>query len=207
MRPRGERAAFHRRDAAPARALRRTHGGLERNFAPYDYIIASCHLLDGFPVDSSLERAEELIAHFGGADASAQLYYERCAAIAEIPEADIVGHFDLPTKYNERKPLYDTASRAYRDAAFAAMERLNAAGKIFEINTGAISRGYRTSPYPEPELLRHLHALGGRICISSDAHFAAAVACAFEACEALAKSCGFTELWEFDGQGFVPAPL
>ena len=124
------------------------------------------------------------------------------SSLADFPEISIVGHFDLPTKFNERKLLYDAASPAYRDAAYAAMEKLNAAGKIFEINSGAISRGWRTAPYPSEELLCHLHSLGGRILISSDAHSADAMTCAFDRCEALAKSCGFTELWQFTGSGF-----
>ena len=56
--------------------------------------------------------------------------------MAQIPEVDIVRHFDLLTKYNEQGALYDTQSSWYRDAAFAAMETLNAAGKIFEMKHG-----------------------------------------------------------------------
>ncbi|MBO5496955.1 MAG: hypothetical protein J5967_06075, partial [Oscillospiraceae bacterium] len=104
-------------------------------------------------------------------------------------------------------PLYDAAARAYRDAAFAAMEALNRAGKIFEINTGAMSRGWRSAPYPAPELLKHLSALGGRICVSSDAHRAEHVAFGFDEAEALAASCGFTEIWQFTGDGFQAAAL
>ena len=129
-------------------------------------------------------------------------YYAQCAQLADIAQADIVGHFDLLTKFDERHRLYDRGSKVYRDAAFAAIERLNAAGKIFEINTGAISRGYRSTPYPAPELLRHLKAIGGRITVSSDAHSAAAICCAFDKAEALAQSCGFTELWQFNGNRF-----
>ena len=179
----------------------------ERNFAPYDYVIASCHLLGGFSVDNTPDEAEALAKSFGGAPAAAEAYYRRVASIAQIEEADIVGHFDLLTKFNERRPLYDTAARVYRDAAFAAMETLSKAGKIFEINTGAISRGWRTAPYPAPELLRHLNTLGGRICISSDAHRASHMAFGFDEAEALAVSCGFTELWQFTDAGFVPAAL
>ena len=151
-----------------------------------------------------METAEKLIAHFGGADRAAQAYYDRVTALAAYDEISIIGHFDLPTKYNERFPLYDTASAAYRDAAFAAMEKLSAAGKIFEINSGAISRGWRTTPYPAPELLRHLHTIGGRICVSSDAHSADAIVCGFAQSEAIARDCGFTELWVLDGDGFKP---
>lgn len=164
-------------------------------------------MLDGFYVDSTRERAIALIEHFGGAEKAADVFFANYASMAQIPEVDIVGHFDLLTKYNEQGALYDTQSAWYRDAAFAAMETLNAAGKIFEMNTGAISRGYRTTPYPSPELLRHLHDIGGRIVISSDSHSASSICCAFEQCEQIARSCGFDELWYFNGSGFEPEKL
>ena len=175
---------------------------VRRSVPPYDYIIGSCHMLGGMPIDYNPDKAAELIAFHGGADTAAQLYYERVSSLAAFPEVSIVGHFDLVTKYNERAALYDVDSPAYRDAAFAAMETLSRAEKIFEINSGAISRGWRTTPYPSEELLQHLHSLGGRICLSSDAHSAAAMTCCFDQCEALAKRCGFTELWQFSGSGF-----
>ena len=173
-----------------------------QRFEGYDYVIASVHTLAGTTIDNTVEEARQVIEHYGSADAAACAYYAHCAQLADIAQADIVGHFDLLTKFDELHRLYDRGSGAYRDAAFAAMERLNAAGKIFEINTGAISRGYRSTPYPAPELLRHLNAIGGRITVSSDAHSAAAICCAFDKAEAVAQSCGFTELWQFNGSGF-----
>ncbi len=180
---------------------------VRRSIPPYDYIIGACHMLDGISIDESPERAEMLIAYNGGADRAAQYYYERLCTMADFPEVSIVGHFDLLTKYNERVPLYNEASPAYRDAAFAALEKLNAAEKIFEINAGAISRGWRSTPYPAPELLRRLRELNGRICISSDAHSSDAIICAFDQCEELARTCGFEEIWHFTGGGFVPVKL
>lgn len=180
----------------------------EKNFDGYEYIIGSGHVLaDKIYVDSSRERAEKLIEYFGGPRKAAEKYYSNCTRIADIPEIGIVGHFDLLTKYNEQVVLYDTDSTWYRDAAFAAMEKLNAAGKIFEMNTGAISRGYRTTPYPSPELMKHLHSIGGRIMINSDAHTAEGICLAFDLCEQIARSCGFDEIWYFDGTGFAPQKL
>ena len=72
------------------------------------------------------------------------------------------------------------------------------------INTGALSRGYRPSTYPSPELLRHLNQTGGKTRISSDPPSASGITLAFDMCEELARACGFTELWEYDGKGFVP---
>lgn len=176
-----------------------------KNFDSYEYFIGSGHVLgDHLYADSSCENAKLTQAHFGGADSTAERYFANCATLADIPEIDIVGHFDLLTKYDEQSHLYDPSSPRFRDAAYAAMEKLNAAGKIFEINTGAISRGYRTTPYPSPELLKHLHGLGGRLCICSDAHDAENVAGSFGMAEELAVSCGFKEYWVFDGEKFIP---
>ena len=50
-----------------------------------------------------------------------------------------------------------------------------------------------------------LDMIGGRICVSSDAHSASGIVCAFEQSEALARACGFTELWELTQDGFRPA--
>ena len=173
-----------------------------RSVPPYDYIIGACHILDGFPIDFDPDTAAHLIAWHGGELKAARFYYERMSSLADLPEVSIVGHFDLITKFNERAALYDTTARDYRDAAFAAMEKLNAADKIFEINSGAISRGWRSSPYPSEELLRHLRSIGGRVLISSDAHSADSITCAFDQSEDLARACGFTELWQFTGSGF-----
>ena len=173
-------------------------------FDGFEYIIGSGHIVDGFYEDFDLAHHKLLIEHFGGPEGAAEAYFKNLSRVAEFDEIGIVGHFDLLTKYNEQEPLYDTSSRYFRDAAYAAMEKLCAADKIFEINTGAMSRGYRTSPYPTAELLRHLNQIGGKICISSDAHSASGITLGFDMCEELARSCGFTVLWEFDGEGFVP---
>ena len=184
-----------------------------RWLAGFDYVIASVHALQTpsglWALDDNRERSRRMIvlAFDGDADAAAEAYFAAVAGIADLPEADIVGHFDLITKFDEPEPLYNARSPRYQAAALAAMERLVQAGKIFEINTGAVSRGYRTSFYPDGTLLRALRAMGGRITVSADAHSAANVTFAFDAAEQAARDAGFTELWEFDGSGFAPRAL
>ena len=78
---------------------------------------------------------------------------------------------------------------------------------IFEINTGAISRGYRTAPYPGPALLRAIREMGGRICVTSDSHSADTVTCAFPQAAALARACGFREAVVLTERGFQTAAL
>ena len=129
------------------------------------------------------------------------------AALARVKEVDIVGHYDLLTKFDEQWTFFDPDSPRFRAAATDAMDLLIAAGKIFEINTGAISRGYRTTPYPSETLLRELFARGAKVTISADAHRTQDVAFGFAQAEALARRCGYREAWQFSKTGFVAVPL
>ena len=51
-----------------------------------------------------------------------------------------------------------------------AADELLKTGKPFEVNTGAISRGYRTTPYPAKEIRDYIREHGGKLIMSSDAH-------------------------------------
>ena len=123
--------------------------------------------------------------------------------VADDPRLDIVGHFDLITKFDEPHTRYPIVPPSAR----AAMERLIRAGKIFEINTGAISRGYRQTPYPAEPLLRLLREMDGKILFTADAHRACDVAFGYAEAVALARRCGFDTFWRLTEEGFVPAPL
>ena len=179
----------------------------------FDYIIGSIHHL---PVNGGIVSVDEsrgttehaLTGHFGGdADAYARAYYAQYEALAGVDAVDIVGHFDLLTKFNEPEPLFDENSPKFLDAAISAMETLLKKDKIFEVNTGAMQRGYRTAPYPSVRLLRELKARNARILVSSDAHSADGVAFAFAETEEMLRSMGFRELWTLTEQGFAPTPI
>lgn len=119
-------------------------------------------------------------------------YYELEATITDRMPCDWIGHFDLLTKFNEGYRYFDEACDAYLEPALAALKKLNRDGVPFEINTGAISRGYRTEPYPSRILLRELHNMGGQIIINSDSHSAGSIAFRFDQALKLAADCGFT---------------
>lgn len=181
--------------------------------AEYDYLLGAVHFLQHNgrreTVDNAREINEKLIADWFGGDwlRMAQAYYAGYAALAAEKRVDIVAHLDLLTKFDENEPLFDAAHPAYQEAAVAALEALNRAEKLFEINTGAIARGYRATPYPAPFLLRRLCQCGGRIVLTTDCHDAAKLSCALDAAAALAMECGFRERWELTKSGFVPVPL
>ncbi len=173
----------------------------------YDYLIGSVHTVwaDGVPlsVDEGRDSFVRAVGeHFGGDFlAFAEAYYGRVAQVARTG-CQIVGHFDLVTKFNEGGALFDETDPRYRAAALSALEALPVKDLLFEINTGAMSRGCRTTPYPAPFLLRAICGRGGRICITSDCHSAGAVAFGFAQAQALARECGFRERWVLTAHGF-----
>lgn len=175
---------------------------------PYDYMIGSSHGVwkDGcyLSADASPESfVQGVREHFGGDYyAFAAACFQREAAFALQCGCQIVGHFDLVSKFNEGNRLFDESDPRYVRAALEALEAAMERDVIFEINTGAISRGYRTVPYPAPFLLRAIRERGGRICITSDSHHADTITCAFTDAAALARSCGFREAWILTQTGF-----
>ena len=142
----------------------------------YEYVIGSVHYVyrDGryLSVDESEESFLDHVARFFGGDyyAFAEEYYALVAQLYEKTRCRIVGHFDLITKYNEDDRLFDTAHPRYRAAARAALDALADRPVLFEINTGAMSRGCRRTPYPAPWLLEELDARGAGLILSSDCH-------------------------------------
>ena len=180
---------------------------------PWDYRIGSVHGLhaDGcyFSVDNTAAVLRDAVERCYGGDpmALAEAYYRKLSQVAEATGCEIVGHFDLLTKFNEDGAFFDESSPRYRKAALEALEALSGRGLIFEINTGAISRGYRTAPYPAPFLLRELRRRGEAICITSDSHSADTILFGSAQAAELARSCGFTESMVLTEKGFLPQKL
>ena len=51
---------------------------------------------------------------------------------------------------------------------------------VFEINTGAISKGYRTMPYPAADQIDYIKSKGGVLVLSSDSHAAGTICSGFD---------------------------
>ncbi len=168
-----------------------------------DYIIGSVHAIkqgDTFlEIDIAPDILQNTINEYYGGDALrfAGDYYELEAGIVDKTQCDVIGHFDLLTKFNEKFNIIDTASKKYRDTALAALDALIEEHKIFEINTGAISRGWRTKPYPEDFILRRLSEKKAAVMLTSDSHSAENIMFAFDAAEEYARACGITEFFQF----------
>lgn len=153
----------------------------------FDYVIGSVHYLrvadeTYIPVDESAQMLKDAADKYFGGDiyALCEQYFETVADVADKTDCDIIGHFDLISKFVEKMPLFDVNHPRYVAAWRYAVDELLSFDIPFEINTGAMSRGYRTSPYPSAEIIAYIRKKGGRFVLSSDAHNAENVAYHFE---------------------------
>lgn len=156
--------------------------GIERDYFgkadgyPYDYVIGSLHYVEKngilLSVDNTAEIMEQGVADLFGGDyrAYVERYFEILADVAERTGADIVGHFDLVTKFNEGNRYFDEDSVWYKRAALKALAKIAKSRPIFEINTGAMARGYRSRPYPPPYIISEIERLGCPMIVTSDCH-------------------------------------
>ena len=164
----------------------------------YDFLIGSLHDLtfgeEIRSVDESYEVSRDMVTrHFGGDwYAYTAAYFAQLCKMADSFPFTFIGHFDLVTKFNERHPHVDPTSQKFLRPATDAMDALIGHCDLLEINTGAISRGMRDTPYPAVGLLQYWRSLGGEILFCSDAHQAQYLAAFADRAEALARKAGYT---------------
>ena len=124
----------------------------------YDFVIGSVHILHD-SIDESKEIMKREVDTFYHQDFRkyAKDFYAKVENYAQREEVDIIGHLDLLMKFNEDESFCKFDDPEYLSYAYHAIDVLVKAHKIFEINTGAIARGYRTRPYPHDLLLKHIY--------------------------------------------------
>ena len=162
----------------------------------FDYIIGSVHyiLKNGvyLYVDKSEQYTVDAVNKYYNGDfyAYAEEYYQIVSDVLNKTNADIIGHFDLVTKFNEGQKLFDEKNPRYVNAYKSAVDSLITHNKPFEINTGAISRGYRTTPYPSFQILDYIKEKGGKVVFSSDSHRSDNIGFQFDKWEPIIKKTG-----------------
>ncbi|MGI6279772.1 MAG: histidinol-phosphatase [Acutalibacteraceae bacterium] len=171
----------------------------------FDYIIGSCHYIKQagkyYPVDLSYEALCECIAAFDGDPLkAAERYYAAFCDYLLAKKPDIIGHFDLLTKFDEKNdPLFSNNDEYFKIAEKYLSYALKTEA-FFEVNTGAMSRGYKSTPYPDEKLLFILKKRGGKVVLSSDAHSADTIDFGFKEARKMLKNIGFSHVYAlYDG--------
>lgn len=156
--------------------------GIEQDFYSdmptndYDYVIGSVHYIkvknEYIPVDDGNDILQNAANVFFNNDIYSFLeeYYKTVSDVVKVTQADIIGHFDLVSKYNDGNVLFDANNNRYINAWQTAVNKLVTYSTPFEINTGAVSKGYKSTPYPSEDILQFLIEKNARFIMSSDSH-------------------------------------
>ena len=189
-------------------------GSEEDAFSPvdrgrYDYVIGSSHyyFLDGkyLPIDSDFGYFSRCLEAFNyDLPRMAEQYYGNFCAYIKARRPDIIGHFDLITKFDELSEPYFTGTPEYLKISEKYTLEAIKSDSIFEVNTGAISRGFRSSPYPGEGLLHLLKKQGAKLILSSDSHAKNTLDFYFEESKNYLYDIGFRELYTLTHEGFIP---
>ena len=192
--------------------------GIEEDaFAPvdrsrYEYIIGSMHYIEAkgeyLPIDLGESCIKKCLEAFGGSVAdTSTAYYSALYNYVTKRRPDVVGHFDLITKYDELGEPYFLGRPEHDRVARDCIQKLAKDNLLFEVNTGAISRGIRNTPYPAPFILHEIKRAGGDIILNSDCHMKGGLDCRFAETKELLRDIGFKETTILYKHKFTKIPL
>lgn len=175
----------------------------------FDYIIGSSHYIHVddryYSVDDYIKKC--LAAFQQDTLAMAEAYYGVFCDYISRRKPDIIGHFDLITKFDEVESPAFLHDPAYCRVAEQAIARAAQSDCIFEVNTGAMARGLRTSAYPGKNLLYALKKCGARLILSSDSHSKDTLDFGFEETKEVLRDIGFTHLVTLYNGEFVDCAI
>lgn len=167
-----------------------------------DYLLEANHFIkvgdDYVPTDWSADHIREgADKHFGGdIFGFFRHYYEELSRAGDRGPATIA-HFDVVAKFNEDECMFKDDDPRYLDAALTCVEVLAKKDVIFELNTGAIYRGFRTKPYPSIPILKRMKELGCRIVLGGDSHNKEALCHKFDEALEYAALAGYTTVEKY----------
>ncbi len=172
----------------------------EKRLAPYsfDYLIASIHFIDNFPLDLDAQSWEKLSQE--SRDRMWRRYWQRLGAAAQSGFFDIIGHFDLPKKFGFY-PSVDLTKEA-----LAALDSIAASNMSIEINTSGWDKPAREA-YPSLFYLQEANRRNIPLLINSDAHTSSDVVRNFDRAQQLAISAGYKELVRFERRNRFSYPF
>ena len=172
-----------------------------------DYIIGSSHYVHVnyryYPIDSNYDYFKQCLEAFDfDIKALSENYYSNFIRYILHRKPDIVGHFDVITKFDEIDVQRFLNNEDYLKIAEKYLTIAIGAGSIFEMNTGAICRGQRKTPYFGERLLHVLKKNDGKVILSSDSHNVDTLVFGFDEILRLLRDVGFDGVYEMSGGEF-----
>ncbi len=162
-----------------------------------DYILGSVHVLHGksklFAFDD--RRFLGMYQEYESIDNIYLEYYNKLQSmiISEDFDFDVLGHFDLPKKYNKR-PINENL---VMNEVIKTLELLKKADLTIEINTGGLRKEIKEQ-YPSFEILEKMYELDIPILLGSDAHHPDELSYKFNEMLKMVRKIGYSELAHFN---------
>ncbi|TFG06644.1 MAG: histidinol-phosphatase HisJ [Promethearchaeota archaeon] len=171
---------------------------LDKILDKLDYIIGSVHILNfkdnrgAWGFDDS--RFREDYKYYGPDEVYLE-YYKTLQKMLDSDKfkLDIVGHFDLPKKFNDFPENNDMIF----DEIMKTLEMIKRKNIVMEINTGGLRKEVNEQ-YPSERIIRKMQELEIPILLGSDAHAPEEVGWAFDKILILVKKIGYRQLVHFN---------
>lgn len=165
---------------------------------PFDYVIGSVHIVDGFPVDNEPSDWERLSPK--ERDDIHRGYWIRVRQMAESGLYDFAGHLDLPKKF-AFYPSIDLNAEV--NAALDAIARSKMAA---EVNTSGWFKPC-AQEYPSPDIIQGCFERGIPMLVTADAHTPEDLTRAFPRAFRLLRDAGYSTVVSFAGREKFVQPL
>lgn len=174
---------------------------IRRALSPFlddlDYVYGSVHVVGDWAVDDDrfLSRWDE-----HGENEVYRSYWTNVEAMARAGMFDVVGHLDLPKKFN-KFPSDDQAPLLER-----VLDEIKGSGMVVEINTAGLRKPVGEI-YPSPAIIKVCFEKGIPVTLGSDAHAPDEVGHAFPDVIEFLKATGYKEIVSFARRRRVRVPL
>ena len=165
-----------------------------------DYRIGSVHMLPDpengqfYSVDGPTDEIEHLLnkVYKGSAEKMIAAYYRQLQNMVRIGGFDFIGHLDLVKKHNRNMTFFSEKEEWYQDLITGVLDTISVYGRMVEVNTGAIARGYTDEPYPSPWILKMCFERNIPIILNSDAHKPSWVGFGFDEARKIIAEAGYS---------------
>lgn len=161
----------------------------------FDFVVGSVHHVDDILIDGPLDQFERALAGRGGLEPLAIAYYDAVADMVTRFRPDVVGHLDLVRKNGRHYGPCETP--AVRRAALRALDAVEAAGCILDLNVAALRKGLPT-PYPDRWLVAEAARRGVPFCFGDDSHGPDQVGTGLDAGRRYLLECGVPSITALD---------